>query len=104
MFVAEADPTNYLTHFKRATVYLAIGKSKSALPDLERVIELKPDFLQARIHRGNVLLKQGKRAAALQEFEQLLKLDPSNAEAMRKALLISQLSILLGILFNELVV
>lgn len=85
MFILEGDPTNYMTHFKRATVYLAIGKSKAALPDLERVIELKPDFLQARIHRGNVLLKQGRRTEAKEEFEELLKINPSNEEATRKA-------------------
>lgn len=44
----DLDPDNYLTYFKRATVYLAIGKSKSALPDLERVLELKPDFSAVR--------------------------------------------------------
>lgn len=40
----DLDPNNYLTYFKRATVFLAIGKSKSALPDLEKVLELRPDF------------------------------------------------------------
>ncbi len=40
------DPSNYLTYFKRATVYLALGQSKKALPDLAKVVELKPDFHQ----------------------------------------------------------
>jgi len=40
------DPLNYLSYFKRATVFLAIGRAKSALPDLDKVIELKPDFKQ----------------------------------------------------------
>nr|CAD7589200.1 unnamed protein product [Timema genevievae] len=43
-FSLEGDPDNYLTHFKRATVYLALGKSKFALKDLDRVLQLKPDF------------------------------------------------------------
>lgn len=43
-FPPEADPENYIVYFRRATVYLALGKSKSALPDLDKVIELKPDF------------------------------------------------------------
>jgi DnaJ family protein C protein 3 len=42
------DPKNYLAYFRRATVYLAMGKSKSALPDLSKVIELKPDFIAVR--------------------------------------------------------
>ena len=33
-----------MTYFRRATVYLAMGKSKSALPDLDQVLLLKPDF------------------------------------------------------------
>lgn len=42
----DGDKSNYLTYFKRAAVLLALGRSKSALPDLERVIELRPDFLK----------------------------------------------------------
>lgn len=41
----EGDAKNYLTFYKRAAVFLAMGKSKSALPDLTRAIQLKPDFL-----------------------------------------------------------
>ena len=41
---ADGDPDNYLTYFRRATVYLALGKSRSALPDLDKVVKLKPDF------------------------------------------------------------
>lgn len=48
LHVVEGDPFNYLSYFKRATVFLAIGRAKSALPDLDKVIELKPDFKQVR--------------------------------------------------------
>lgn len=41
---AEGDPNNYLTYFKRGTVYLALGKAKFALIDFGKVLELKPDF------------------------------------------------------------
>jgi len=40
----ELDPNNYMIFYRRATVYLAMGKSKSALPDLDVVLSLKPDF------------------------------------------------------------
>lgn len=40
----EGDPDNYLTYFKRGTVYLALGKAKFALLDFGKVLELKPDF------------------------------------------------------------
>jgi len=42
--VTELDPNNYMIFYRRATVYLAMGKSKSALPDLDVVLSLKPDF------------------------------------------------------------
>lgn len=44
----DADPKQYMAYFRRATVYLAMGKSKAALPDLSKVIELKPDFIAVR--------------------------------------------------------
>lgn len=46
----EGDAKNYLTFYKRAAVFLAMGKSKSALPDLTRSIQLKPDFLAVSFH------------------------------------------------------
>ena len=89
MYFVGGDPLNYLSYFKRATVYLAIGRAKSALPDLDKVIELKPDFkqvtrllehcvklfvalLQARMERGNILLKLGKIDEAIHDYESLV--------------------------------
>lgn len=43
-FLAEGDADNYLAYYRRATVYLAMGKSKAAIRDLSRVVELKQDF------------------------------------------------------------
>ncbi|EFO20110.1 hypothetical protein LOAG_08383 [Loa loa] len=80
----DLDPKNYQTLYSRATVYLAIGKSKAALPDLDSVIRLKPDFIAARIERGNVLLKQGDIQQAKADFEAAAKADPSNTEISKK--------------------
>lgn len=57
-FLSDGDPTNYLTHYKRGTVYLALGKAKFALHDLDKVLELNAGFIPARLQRGNILLKQ----------------------------------------------
>ncbi|XP_062239685.1 dnaJ homolog subfamily C member 3b [Platichthys flesus] len=77
----EGDSKNYLTYYKRAAVFLALGKSKSALPDLTRAIQLKPDFLAARLQRGNILLKQGSTQEALEDFEAVLQRSPDHEEA-----------------------
>ncbi|CAJ0937500.1 unnamed protein product [Ranitomeya imitator] len=77
----DGDPKNYLTYYKRATVYLAMGKFKLALPDLSKAIELKPDFLTARLQRGNIFLKQGDTNEAKEDFQSVLASSPSNEEA-----------------------
>ncbi|XP_015595178.1 dnaJ homolog subfamily C member 3 isoform X2 [Cephus cinctus] len=78
----EGDPNNYLTYYKRGTVYLALGKAKFALLDLDKVLELKPDFTSARLQRGNVLLKQAKFEEAETDFRDVLAIDPHNEDAL----------------------
>ncbi|CAB1345253.1 unnamed protein product [Coregonus sp. 'balchen'] len=80
-YAVEGDSKNYLTYYKRAAVFLAMGKSKSALPDLTRAIQLKPDFLAARLQRGNILLKQGNTQEAREDFEAVLQRSPDQEEA-----------------------
>lgn len=82
VIVSDADPKNYLTYFKRATVYLALGKYKAALDDLSEVIQLKPDFLAARLQRGSILYKQGRLDEAHIDYEWVLRADPYNEEAI----------------------
>jgi DnaJ family protein C protein 3 len=45
----ELHPNDYQIYFRRATVLLATGKVKAALPDLDRVVELKPDFVAVSV-------------------------------------------------------
>ncbi|XP_056431557.1 dnaJ homolog subfamily C member 3b [Gadus chalcogrammus] len=87
----EGDPKNYLTYYKRAAVFLAMGKSKSALPDLTKAILLKPDFLAARLQRGNILLKQGSCLEAREDFEAVLERSPDQQEAREQLLRTNEL-------------
>ncbi|KAL1132326.1 hypothetical protein AAG570_010282 [Ranatra chinensis] len=64
----EGDPSNYLTYFKRGTVYLALAKAKLAVVDFNKVLELKPDFTGARMQRAFILLKQGNLEEARDDF------------------------------------
>uniref|UniRef100_A0A673GV67 Claudin-15-like n=1 Tax=Sinocyclocheilus rhinocerous TaxID=307959 RepID=A0A673GV67_9TELE len=73
----EGDSKNYLTYYKRAAVFLAMGKSKSALPDLSQAIQLKPDFLAARLQRANILLKQGSTQEAREDFQAVVTVEMS---------------------------
>lgn len=87
----EGDSKNYLTYYKRAAVFLAMGRSKSALPDLTRAIQLKPDFLAARLQRGNILLKQGNAHEAREDFVAVLQRSPDHEEARDQLMKVNEL-------------
>ncbi|KAL4703818.1 hypothetical protein ACJJTC_010671, partial [Scirpophaga incertulas] len=78
----EGDPNNYLTYFKRGTVYYALGKAKFALQDFTKVLELKPDFTSARLQRANVYLKLAQYREAKEDYLQITYEDPANSEAL----------------------
>ena len=77
----DADPSNYMSYYKRATVFMALSRSRPALTDLDKVIQLKPDFVQARVKRGVILTKMGRLDEAHIELERVLAKDPGNDEA-----------------------
>lgn len=89
----DGDPKNYLTYFKRATVYLAIGKPKAALDDLNEVLELRPDFAPARSQRGSLLLKLGRIDEAHIDLEWVLREDPHNMDVLNQYNLIEHIKI-----------
>merc|ERR1712141_395524 len=79
----DADPNNYMSYYKRATVFLALGRSRPALADLDKVIQVKNDFLSARVQRGSVLIKMGRLDEAHIELEKVLAKDHKHEEATR---------------------
>lgn len=88
---AEIDPTNYLSLFKRATVYLGQGRTKSAISDLDRVIARRPDFLQARLKRGELHMHAFAVDKARADFDAVLAADPSSTDASRSLATLRQL-------------
>ncbi|XP_071543692.1 dnaJ homolog subfamily C member 3 [Panulirus ornatus] len=79
----DGDPSNYLSYYRRATVYLALGRSRTGLQDLDEVIKLKPDFTAARAQRGGVLVKLGRLEEAHIDLENVLRKEPAHEEANR---------------------
>ena len=77
----DADPNNYMSYYKRATVFLALSRPRPALADLDKVLSMKPDFVVARVKRGTLLLKMGRLDEAHIDLEKALTKDPSNDEA-----------------------
>jgi DnaJ family protein C protein 3 len=76
------DANNYLTYFKRATVFLALNRPNAALDDLNKAIELNPKFTSAISQRAGLHVKLGNLDEAHIDYEKYLKNDPDNNEAL----------------------
>merc|ERR1711953_1072876 len=87
----DADPSNYMSYYKRATVYLAMSRSRPALSDLDTVLTKKPDFLKARHQRGGVLLKMGRLDEAHIDLENVVRKEPTNEEAQKQYSMVNSL-------------
>jgi len=87
----DADPGNYMSFYKRATVYMALSRPRPALADLDKIIQLKPDFVKARAMRGGVLLKMGRLDEAHIDLENVLRKEPENEEVNRQYSMINTL-------------
>lgn len=87
----DADPNNYMSYYKRATVYLAMSRSRPALSDLDTVLKNKPDFLKARHQRGGVLLKMGRLDEAHIDLENVVRKEPDNEDAQRQYAMVNAL-------------
>lgn len=53
-------PKEYMSFMRRATVYLALGRTRQAIKDYTEVLALKPDFVQ--VTRSPRLKLTGRRA------------------------------------------
>ena len=78
-----------MSYYKRATVFLALSRSRPALSDLDKVIQLKPDFSQARVKRGVVLLKQGRLDEAHIDLEKAVAKEPGNENQSKLIMMIN---------------
>merc|ERR1711971_353184 len=87
----DADPNNYMSYYKRATVYLAMSRSRPALSDLDTVLKKKPDFINARHQRGGVLLKTGRLDEAHIDLENVVRKEPDNEDAQRQYAMVNTL-------------
>ena len=87
----DADPNNYMSFYKRATVYLAMSRSRPALTDLDTVLKMKPDFVKARHQRGGVLLKMGRLDEAHIDLENVVRKEPENMEAQKQYAMVNSL-------------
>jgi Flp pilus assembly protein TadD len=79
-----ASPNDYMGHYILAEALYRDGpppgspEEQEAVLSLERSIQLKPDFSEARATLGKTLLRRGNVDRAIRELERALELDPKD--------------------------
>jgi len=79
-----ADPRAWAAWWSRARLLYDAGRPAEAVPDLERVVELRPRDAQALAELGACLQAAGRPAEAARRYEATLALDPSNPLARER--------------------
>ena len=72
------DPSNAEAYNNRAYTYMMQQDYQSALNDLNRAIEIRPDYAHALMNRGDIYnYDEVDRALAIADYERLIALGPS---------------------------
>lgn len=69
----ELDPQSFNLQYLLATTQLQQGKYNQALSSFSKLLELKPDFIQAHFQKAKILEKDGSFEAAKKEVQDFLK-------------------------------
>lgn len=74
-------PGSYMLHYCLADAYLEERRPREAVPELRKVIKLKPDLASGHDVLGFVLAKLGNTAEGIKEIRTALRLEPRMATA-----------------------
>ncbi|WP_437230453.1 tetratricopeptide repeat protein [Planctomicrobium sp. SH661] len=80
--VVNAFPTNPLVYNNRGMYLQSQGRTKEALADFDKAIQLDPKLIPSYINRGFTLLEAGDPAGAEAALTQALTVDPSQLGAI----------------------
>ena len=69
-------PADVSAKYHLAYVLISQQKMQDAVPLLEEVIRLSPDYADAHYQMGRILLEQGNAAGAVERLETAVRLDP----------------------------
>lgn len=65
----EGDPKDYGARFHLALAYSLLNRDAEAIPEYQKVLELKPGLYEAELNLGMLLLRQKKPLEALPQLE-----------------------------------
>jgi tetratricopeptide (TPR) repeat protein len=68
-------------HYRRATLFSKLGKTKEALQELEEELKLNSRHVPARVESGNILVRLNRSDEAMNLFVEAMQQDPSHVGA-----------------------
>lgn len=77
LYIAQ-DPSDYLSYYKRATAYLSLGRTSSAIDDFSTILDLRPGFDKALLQRAKLYANDGDFSLAKNDL--LKHKDATNQE------------------------
>jgi len=75
--VVPGDPKHPWTHVRQGTLAYLSGDFEGAIEDLNRAIELNPEYARAYAERGEVKCRKGDLQEAVKDLEKAIRLDPT---------------------------
>jgi tetratricopeptide (TPR) repeat protein len=79
--VVTRDPNNPVPHYNLGRAHAARGEYELARQEFQRAVELRPDYLTARMALAQLQVVQRQFEAALKSATDILAVDRSNAQA-----------------------
>ncbi len=79
------EPSNAEIHFHLGRLYAWLKEYELAEINLNKCLELDPDYLDSRLVLGNIKLWQDKLEEAKKEFELIIKKQPQHMGALKEA-------------------
>ena len=79
--VVARAPNNAVAHYNLGRAHEARGESEQARQEYQKAVEIRPDYLLARLAVAQLQLRKREWDAALRTAEQVLTVDKTNANA-----------------------
>jgi tetratricopeptide (TPR) repeat protein len=78
--VVTARPQNYVAHFNLGRAHLGNNQIEQARQEFDKAVELRPDYVVARLAQTQVALTRGDTEGALHDADELLRYVPNSVE------------------------
>ncbi|HRP01884.1 MAG TPA: tetratricopeptide repeat protein [Candidatus Kapabacteria bacterium] len=80
--VIEENPKSAMAYYNRGVSFRTIGKAEESFRDINKSLELYPDYLEALVDRGVAYQQRGEYRLSAKDLERAIKIQPTNYKAI----------------------